>query len=349
MFSGAGYATGYIGKWHLDGGVPKGVGGYVPEGSRRQGWQEWLGYEKSHEYFKVWRFDEQRQKVRVEGYNWEPAWHTDRMLDFARRYRDAGKPWLYYIAYGPPHLPLECPEEYLDLFPPGRFRFPPDLVKRFSGKQEQELRKLWQIYYGQVAAIDQQVGRVVEGLKQQGQLDNTIILYTSDHGDRLGSHTGSDGKLRGKAAPYRNAFRIPLIVHWPKKIKADEVTDALVSSVDLAPTVLDLAGLPTPNQMQGDSMADWCRRGDGPRNPAIYLGLGNVERGWRAIWDGQHVYSRGAYKVLYDHRKDPCEMHNLDDDRRLADHLNRRLVELAEKTRDPAVPALRGDWGRHAG
>ncbi len=348
VFAAAGYATGYIGKWHLDGGLPKGVGGYIPPGPRRQGWQEWLGYEKSHEFFKVWRYDEHQQKVRVEGYNWEPRWHTDQMLDFARRQKEAGKPWLYYVAYGPPHPPLQCPEEYQDLFPPSRFRLPPDLRRRFSGKQEQEVRKLWQVYYGLVAAIDYEVGRVVEGLKEQGQLENTIILYTSDHGDRLGSHTGSNGDMRGKAAPYATAFRIPLIIHWPRRIKAGQVCDALVSSVDLAPTVLDLAGLPVPKQMQGDSMAGWCLRGKGPRNPAIYLGLGHAEQGqgWRAIWNGRYVYSRGRYKVLYDHRKDPWEMSNLREERQLADHLDRQLLALAEKTNDPALAALRSGWGR---
>lgn len=343
LFSEAGYATGYIGKWHLDGGVPKGVGGHIPTGERRQGWQEWYGYEKSHEFFKVWRFNDQQQKVRVEGYDWEPAWHTDRMLEFARRQGEAGKPWLYYIAYGPPHLPLQCPREYLDMFPRERFRFPPDLAGRFSGEKLEELRRLWQVYYGQVAAIDHEIGRVVDGLSRLGVLENTIILYTSDHGDRLGSHTGPDGKLRGKAAPYATAFRIPLIVHWPDKIKPSQVSGALVSSVDLTPTILDLAGLRVPGRMQGDSMAGWCLQGDGPRNEAIYLGLGTAKGGWRAMWDGRHVFSQGRYKVLFDHRKDPHEMRNLyesSQDRRLARGLNRTLLTLAEKTEDPALPVL---------
>jgi arylsulfatase A-like enzyme len=342
VFGEAGYATGYIGKWHLDGGMPKGVGGYIPEGPRRQGWQEWLGYEKAHEYFKVWRYNDKQEKVRVEGYDWEPTWHTDMMLDFARRQRDAGKPWLYYVAYGPPHPPAQCLRKYLDLFPPERFRLPPDLVRQFSG-DERKVRELWQLYYGEVAAIDHEVGRVLDGLKKLGVEDNTIILYCSDHGDRLGSHTDmKQGDLRGKAAPFATAFRIPLMVHWPKKVKPIQVCDALVSSVDLAPTILELAGLRVPRQMQGDSMAGWCLRGDGPRNDAIYLGLGPAGLGWRAVWDGRYIFSRGKYQVLYDHQKDPHEMENLyDSDRKLAARLNQRLLQLAGKTEDPALPGLR--------
>ncbi len=340
VFAEAGYATGYIGKWHLDGGVPeKGVGGFIPDGSRRQGWQEWHGYEKSHEYFEVWRFNERREKVRVPGYNWEPRWHTDMALEFTRRHQQSGRPWLYYVAYGPPHLPAQCPREFLEKFPPEQFRFPPDLENRFAGAKLTELRELWQLYYAQVNAVDHEVGRIVGGLREQGQIDNTIILYTSDHGDRLGSHTGPDGKFRGKAAPFATAFRIPLIVHWPDKIRP-RVCDVLVSSVDLAPTILDLAGLSVPSTMQGDSMAGWCTTGKGPDNDAVYLGLGSPRRGWRALWDGRYVYSAGRYKLLYDHRRDPHEMKNLRDNSELAARLHHQVLELAAKTDDPALPVL---------
>jgi arylsulfatase A-like enzyme len=340
VFEDAGYATGYIGKWHLDGGVPKNVGGYIPEGPRRQGWQEWNGYEKSHEYFEVWKYNERQEKVRLKEYDWEPTWHTDMALDFSRRHQQANKPWLYYLAYGPPHLPQQCPEEYLDMFPANKIRLPPDLEGKFQGDKLKELRELWQMYYGQVTAVDREVERVVEGLRQQGQLDNTIILYTSDHGDRLGSHTGPDGKLRGKGAPYATAFRIPLIVHWPGHISA-RVTDTLVSSVDLAPTILDLAGLSIPRQMQGDSVAGWCTTGNGPRNSSVYLGLGTPKRGWRAVWDGHRIYSTGSHKVLYDYDRDPHEMSNLRDNQKVAEPLHKHLVELAEKTKDPALDQLR--------
>jgi len=337
VFAQAGYATGYIGKWHLDGGSPKGTGGYIPdEGGRRQGWQEWQGYEKGHEFFEVWKFSEQREKVRLEGYDWEPIWQTDEMLDFAQRHGSANRPWLYYLGYGPPHLPMQCPEEDLARFPADKFELPPDLAGRFDPDVEREVRELWQMYYGQVYAIDREVGRVVEGLRRLGQLDNTIIFYVSDHGDRLGSHTGPDGKLRGKGAPYTTAFRVPMIVHWPAKIAGGQVCDALVSSVDLAPTLLDLAGLPIPGAMQGDSQAGWCLEGRGPRNSAVYLGLGDEEkRGWRGFWDGNQVYSEGMYPVLYDHDKDPHEMRNLYSESARAASTHERLVELAEQTRDP--------------
>lgn len=345
-FAERGYATGYIGKWHLDGGIPKvQPGGYIEPGPRRQGWQEWYGYEKSHEYFDVWKYDENRKKVRVEGYNWEPTWHTDIALDFARRNRDNKKPWLYYIAYGPPHNPMECPDRFLDMYDPGAFKLPPDLVGKFSAKDEKTLRKIYQIYYGQVTAIDFEIGRLLKGLKELGVDDNTIILYTSDHGDKLGSHCRPRA-FRGKAAPYATAFRIPLIVRWPGKIKPKQVHDCLVSSVDLAPTILDLAGLPVPSVMQGDSMASWCLTGKGKSNEALYLGLGGAKGkgGWRAVWDGRYVYAPGKYNHLYDHKADPHEMNNLihpQDHADVVQRMQQQLLTLAEKTDDPLLAVLK--------
>ena len=284
VFAQAGYRTGYIGKWHLDGGWPpaeggegvtaKAVGGFVPA-ARRQGWQEWHGYEKSHEFFEVWQFDGQGKKVRVKGHDWEPAWHTNVALDFIRRQRDAGKPWVYYVAYGPPHLPKQCPEKFLDLYPPEKFTLPPDVDARLPEARKGDLRKEMQMYYALVTAIDHEAGRTMAGLKELGVDDNTIVLYTSDHGDRLGSHVGAKGRLRGKGAPQATAFRIPLIVRWPRAIARGQMCPALVSSVDFAPTVLDLAGLAIPGHMQGHSMAEWCRGGKGHERSAVYLALGD--------------------------------------------------------------------------
>ncbi len=351
VFATAGYATGYIGKWHLDGGIPEvQPGGYIEPGERRQEWQDWNGYEKFHEYFKVWKYDENRNQVRVEGYDWEPTWHTDMALDFARHNRDAGKPWLYYIAYGPPHDPEQCPQKYLDMFDPDAFELPPDiLAAEWPPEREKLLRWYYQVYYGLVTAIDVEVGRILDGLRDLGVYEDTIILYTSDHGDRLGSHRDpNQGYPRGKGAPYATAFRIPLIIHWPREIRPGQVYDTLVSNVDFAPTLLDMAGLGVPAVMQGDSIASWCLKGRGIENEAVYLGIGGPpdtrSRGWRGVWDGRYVFSPLGYNVLYDHQADPYEMNNLFDSPEHAAVRRRMcqlLAELAEKTEDPLLPQVR--------
>ncbi len=255
----AGYATGFIGKWHLDGGIPEeSVGGYIEEGPRRQGWQDWNGYEKSHEFFEVWKFNDKKEKVRVEGYNWEPTWQTDKALDFIQRKTEEKKPWCYYIAYGPPHNPFQCPQEYLDMYDPDKIVLPPDVTKELDEEELKEVRRLRQIYYGQVSSIDHEVGRLVDGLDKMDIDDNTIVLFISDHGDVLGSHAHEikdryikAGKslqyyLRTKGKPYITAMRTPLIIKWPAVIQPGKINDVLVNSVDIAPTLLDLASLKVP-------------------------------------------------------------------------------------------------------
>ncbi len=345
IFAGNGYATGYIGKWHLDGTGSR--LGFVPEGPRRQGWQEWNGYEKSHEYANVWRFDAGGTRIRVPGYDWEPRWQTDVTLDFARRHGEAGRPWLFYLAYGPPHNPRQCPERFLERFPSGDFELPPD-IRVLPRAREREVRRLWQVYYGQVAAIDHEVGRILAGLDELGALDDTVVLYCSDHGDRLGSHAleipgsgGAEFKMRGKASPHATAFRIPLLVRWPDAVPAGRVCDALVCGEDLAQTLLELAGLDAPSGVQGHSLAAACRGGDAPARTALYLGVGlrDADRGWRAIWDGRHVYSIGRYRVLYDHLEDPYELRNevgRASHAELQRTLRARLTELARETGDPS-------------
>jgi len=382
IFAEVGYATGYIGKWHLSGGWPntwtngKGTGevknlGYVPE-ENRQGWQEWLGHEKGHQYFTVAKFDNQNKPFRIEGYDWEPAWQTDMALDFIKRNHKAGRPSLYYIAYGPPHLPKECPAKYLDMYPPETFVFAPDVEKDLPKNKRSELRDELQVYYAQVTAIDEQVGRLLDGLKKIGAGENTVILYTSDHGDFLGSHYNNTGKLRGKGKPYANALRIPLIVSWPAGIAPGRVCDVPVSSIDLTPTILELGGFDIPDYMPGHSMAGWCLKGKGYQNDVLYLGLGDgkplpaeaimpqikrkmepgqVEKSgiWRAAWDGRYLYFPGAPEKksdgwLYDHRTDPYEMTNLIDSPKYQDvkkRLAKAMLRIAEQTDDPALHILR--------
>lgn len=323
----AGYETGYIGKWHLDGGIPKvQPGGWIPPGPRRQGWKEWYGYQKNHEYFDVWRFNDNQEKVRVPNYSWEPTWHTDMTLDFIKRRTAEGKPWCFYTAYGPPHEPEECKKEFLDLYDRASFQLTP--AQKANFKNEARLRQSLQMYYGQVTAIDHEVGRLLKGLDEMGLAENTIVMYVSDHGDVL----GRDGRLRGKGVPYASAFRVPTLIRW-KGTLAPRQSDALIAAPDLPTTLLDLAGLPVPGSWQGTSFAPACRGEAFRERTAVYMGL----RGWRAVWDGRYLYSEGKPNCLYDHGLDPYELENRLDDTRLVREMKEKLRLAAIESHDPAV------------
>jgi len=357
LFENAGYATGYIGKWHLDGGVPiEKVGGYIEEGERRQGWQEFMGYEKSHEFIEVWKFDENKQKVRVKGYDWEPTWHTDMALDFIKRKTDEGKPWCYYLAYGPPHLPEQCPQDFLGMYDPADFHLPPDIEQTLSDSKKDKLRKNLQMYYAQVTAIDYEIGRLMKQLKAMGLDENTIVLYTSDHGDVLGSHNQDiadnykalgikkKSSLRTKGKPYLSAMDVPLLIHWPQNIAKGQVCDALVNTIDVTATLLDLANLEPAAEMQGTSMASWCLKGEGPQKDALYIGLAKGAKGWRGVYDGRYIYSTLGWPVLYDHETDPYEMNNLYHSAEHAEvkaRLHQLTIDKAVLFEDPAVKAIK--------
>lgn len=357
IFEDAGYATGYVGKWHLDGGIPEEkVGGYIEEGERRQGWQEFLGYEKSHEFFEVWKYDENKNKVRVKGYNWEPTWHTDVATDFIKRKTEEGKPWAYYIAYGPPHLPEQCPQEFLDLYDTESLSLPPDVLKNLSASEQLILRKKLQVYYAQISAIDHEVGRLMKNLKDLGVDKNTIVIYTSDHGDVLGSHyhdimeqykalnKEKKATLRTKGKPYIGAMEVPLLISWPSAIKPNQVCEALVKTVDITATILDLTNLKMPSTYQGTSMASWCLKGSGPEQKSIYIGLGKGPKAWRGVYDGRYIYSTLGWPVLYDLKEDPYEMNNLyysKENESVKDKLQKMTIDLAVKFEDPAVKALK--------
>lgn len=303
VFQDACYKTGYIGKWHLDGGEPpEDKDGHIPAGPRRQGWQEWWGFERQHEYFEVFRFNAVGEKVRVPGYDWEPTWHADMTIDFMRRHQQDIDPWCFYVSFGPPHKPNQCPQEWLDLYDPASFTLTPAQQKHFP--DQSILRRELQIYYAQTSAMDHEVGRILQELEDQGIAEDTIVLYCSDHGDVLGSH----GKLRGKWKPYNTAFRVPTMFRWPDMIRPQE-TDALIGAPDLPATLVDLAGLSIPFSWQGESQAPRCRGEAQPIRDALPMGM----RGWNGCYDGRYIYSQGLDNVLYDHATDPHELSNLID------------------------------------
>jgi arylsulfatase A-like enzyme len=282
-------------------------------------------------------------------------------LDFIQRKTEKNQPWCYYLAYGPPHKPEQCLPEFLEMYDTGAFKLPAGAKEALSEDQEQELRRILQMYYAQVTAVDHEIGRLMKGLKKTGADQNTIIIYVSDHGDVLGNHnpdivrkyveTGRNlnNTLRTKGKPFSTAFRIPLIITAPVVSNPGLESKALVSSVDLVPTILDLAGIEVPDYMQGISMADWITKGEGPEQAHLYMGLHNNQNAWRAVWDGQYLLSLLDYQLFYELDSDPHEQNNLYDhpdfeDKRKA--YETILLELAEETGDPILARLENSIGK---
>jgi arylsulfatase A-like enzyme len=175
-------------------------------------------------------------------------------------------------------------------------------------------------YYAQIELIDDQLGRMLDALEDTGQRENTIIIFTSDHGEMLGDH----GLLWKGCRFYEGAVRIPLIISWPEKIRSGLVSDALVELTDLVPTLLDALGLPIPERVQGRSLlpiltgtADpdqhrhfvRCEYHDALDRPhASHANMMRTDRYKLVVYHGHEVGE------LYDLHNDPDEFHNLWDD-----------------------------------
>jgi len=304
LFSQAGYRTGYVGKWHLDGG-PR-FPGYVPPGRRRHGFQHWAANECNHNYFYNWYFRDENVPIVTEQY--EPEFWTQLAIEFL--YESQDRPFFLMLAIGAPHDPYIAPQKYLDLYDPKNLTMEPNWVEGVRGAGRKEIAA----YYAAITAIDDQVGLVQRTLQELGLEDNTIVLFSSDHGNML----GSQGKIL-KRKPWEESIRVPGIMRCPALIPSGRKTDALISHVDFAPTLLSLCGIPVPANMQGTDQSEIVTGKKEKGSDAAYFQIfgpfqmGGLEHGWRGIRTERYMYARwesGPW-LLYDLEKDPYEMNNL--------------------------------------
>ncbi len=234
---------------------------------------------------------------------------------------------------GPPHDPYGAPEKYMELYDPAKLTMPPNWIPgsetgepplippnlRREGLPARPFVPLGgklevAAYYAAITALDDQVGRLLDTLKETGLDENTIILFTSDHGDMLGSHG-----MRRKRKPHEESAGIPGSVRWPAKIPRGEVVDTLFSHIDMPPTLLALCGLEVPSHMQG---ADLSRVAFGQSKTGpdavlmqIFVPYNNdgIAKPWRGIRTDRYTYARyeDAPWVLFDNQTDPWQMTNL--------------------------------------
>lgn len=304
-----GYKTAFVGKWHLDGGIRD--PGFVPK-ERRLGYRWWAANECRHRYFDTWYFRDDPEPIRMTRY--EPIELTDLALEFLRR--ETRGPFCLLVAYSPPHDPYVAPPEYLDLYPPEEIELRPNFVPgtKVGGRNPHELTARHVAgYYAAITCIDDQVGRLMQTLEDQGLEENTLFIFTSDHGDML----GSNGYIL-KRKPHEESIRVPGIFRWPAAIAPGQTKDALFAWVDMMPTLLSLCGAPLPAGTQGRDLSAVLLdpAADGPES--VYLQIympypTKVEGGWRGVRTKRYTYARYEDRpwVLFDNREDPYQQRNL--------------------------------------
>ena len=190
----------------------------------------------------------------------QTAWCADMAIDFMNEERS--DPWLMSVNMFDPHSPFDPPQEYLDRYDPALLPDPlwsdEDPVAHaklgpLDGAASIDLPRAKEVlaaYYAMIELIDDNVGRMLAALEESGQRENTLVIFTSDHGELAGDH-----QLVGKGCRfYECLVRVPLVCSWPGMVREGAVSAALVELIDIAPTLLELAGVEAPQRMQGRSL-----------------------------------------------------------------------------------------------
>lgn len=302
-FAESGYSTAYIGKWHLYG-SPEGRferrEQFVPK-EARLGFEQWKAGECTHDYNHSAYFDQEDPHVRYwPGY--DAFSQTEDAIALLGEERE--RPLFLTLSFGPPHFPLDsAPHEFQQLYADRAIEFRDNVPESCREKAAEDLRG----YYAHIAAVDQCVGRVLEALEGT----NTVVVFTSDHGDMLWSQG-----LEYKLVPWEESVRVPLFIRVPGR--APEHRSALFNSPDLMPMLLGLAGIGIPKSVQGQDLL----ASDGPSSAFLSapVAFSSLRRcgfdEYRGVRTERYTYVRtirGAW-LLYDNAKDPFQLRNLIDD-----------------------------------
>jgi len=325
-----GYDTAYIGKWHLWanqlGHHEETQNGFVPPGPYRLGFdQYWAAYNFNHTYHDAPYFrDTPRREIHKQ---YEPDSQTAMAIEYLRGRREQPRPFALFLSWGPPHDPwdwVNCPSDFTEPFRNVKIPLPPnysdtpdpyaDAWARPGPDYHSRVGQYLQGYYAMTAEIDRSLGRLLDGLREQGLEDSTLLVFTSDHGEMFGSH----GR-RAKYIFYEEACRVPFLVRWPGHIRPG-ATDTLLSTPDIMPTLLGSLGLHVPRAVEGADLSANLL-GKSTRGPqAAYLqGMGTTAAWqdgteWRALRDERYTYAmyhRDRSELLFDNTADPYQMKNL--------------------------------------
>lgn len=339
-----GYATGLYGKWHL---------GTGPEYSpNAHGFDEFFGFLAGCvDYYSHIFYWGQAMGVNPVHDLWHDnreVWEngrylteliTERAVDFIGRH--AHEPFFLYVPYNAPHYPMHAPQEYLDRFPD----LPPD--RRAMAAM--------------IAAMDDGVGAIVDMLRRVGKLDDTVIFFSSDNGPSTESRNwldgtedlyygGSAGIFRGhKASLFEGGIREPAILSYPARIPGQQVRDEIGAAMDVAPTLLALAGAPPTAGLDGRDVLPVLAAGSSaPRRRLFWEYAGQLaarDGDWKLVLNGKLDFSRPAAAVhLADLAVDPGERVNLCDQHPdiVAELTAAARAWLAEVTRERSASADSG-------
>jgi arylsulfatase A-like enzyme len=335
VLSDKGYSLGYIGKWHLDAPHQPYVASY--NNSPKFAWNEWCPPDRRHGFDfwyaygtfdqhlapEYWSTDMTRdERVKVD--QWGPEHEADLAIRYIKNEggtcRKPGRPFALVVAMNPPHTPYgQVPQKYVDVY---RDKTPDELIVRPNVNLKENTpgarlaRSQIKNYFGMITGVDDQFGRIVQALSEAGLAENTIVLFTADHGNCLGSH-----EQQTKNVHYEESLIVPFLVRWPGHIPPRR-DGLLLSTPDIYPTLLGMMGFAAdvPREVQGTSHARLFLTGDGSRpSSALYFWIppGEPALGRRGVRTDRYTLmiekrpGQPARRVLHDNAADPYQLEDI--------------------------------------
>ena len=342
IYQSAGYRTAYIGKWHLDG---HGRLNNVAPG-RRQGFEYWKVAECSHEYNRMPYYENEfPDKKYWEGYSPDALSRDAR--DYMVEHSGDNQPFLLFISMATPHFPHHsAPAAYMKMYPPSELELNPNVPEELYEKVLPEI----QGYYAHCTATDAAIGALVEKMNELDLLENTVLVFTSDHGEMMGAH----GRLPfRKQLAWDESVHVPFLISYPGigKNRGARV-NAPLTTPDILPSLLALCGIGIPESIEGDDLSEMILAPDPEADrAALIMNVSPFDVNWedqeyRGIRTARFTYavSPSGPMMLFDDLDDPYQLNNLlgnPDHAELQEDLERQLrQELSEigeenfKTRD---------------
>jgi len=355
----AGYRMGYVGKWHLYGGNRDRP---IPPGPHRYGFDHYflsnnctLVFDAERAYY----WTETGEKA-LYG-DWEPYAQARQAMRFIDA--NADKPFALFVSFHPPHNWVGWPKPSGQRAPEDGYAAPEDLLKlyqpsaiRLRGNcaDTPSARRMYQGYMAMCTSVDRACGWLMEKLEAKGIAENTIVVFTSDHGDTLMSHGLRSNKMR----PEIESIRVPLIIRYPRLL-SPRTSELLIGTLDLMPTLLSLMGLKPPSTCQGRDLSRAIIEGRDDEVESVPLFLFALD--WRGIYTRRYTYSfdtsagRGcryrrqyfstpaglSWNCLYDRESDPWEMNNLYDRadyRKVRERLHEQTLAWMKRFDDRGLP-----------
>jgi len=348
VFKAAGYETAYIGKWHIDG---HGRSAFIPV-ERRHGFEYWKVLECEHNYNNSFYWGNDDKKAKWEGY--DAFAQTADAVQYIKDKKQGDKPFMMVLSWGPPHTPFQtAPENYKKMYKEMKLKLRGNVPADLTQKATDDLIG----YYGHITALDSCIGVLQKTIKDAGLDENTIFVFTSDHGAMIQSH-GFTNKQR----PFDESIKVPMLIRYPKAFgEKGKKNDMLINTPDIMPTLLGLCQLPIPKTVEGQDKSDIMLKKAKDKTDAVliasYQPFGNwaVKLGgkeYRGVRTKRYTFVKdlkGPW-LLFDNQKDPFQLNNLVDNAKylkLRTRLEIKLTKLLAQTNDEFLPGMEyiKKWG----